>query len=201
MKRIFTLILFVSSILASFAQIDAGLCNTRFVYGAYTFADHYRVALRHSVFSEKIGFQQIGLSAEYFGNVSKFDYNIKIYGATAWNGDYQQAAAVASLTYSPLSLLHLTGRINPLYDTGYKYKTCFSLGAAVDLNKSIDVRTSYTTIPDYRKSEKRVHAGFGLRSGQLSVIPEVSIPVAGEQKYKNLRVLVSLNYRFATGDK
>ncbi|MDO4319710.1 MAG: hypothetical protein Q4C34_03970 [Bacteroidales bacterium] len=199
MKRIFLLILSVSSIIAACAQIDAGLHNTRFIYGGYTFADHYRVALSHSLFSEKFGFQQIGLSAEYFGDFGSLGYEAKAYCATAWNGDYRQAGGVVGVNFTPLNVLHLIGRINPHYDSGYKYKTCFSLGASVDLNSSIDVHASYTTIPDYRKSEKRVHAGFGLRSGRLTVIPEVSIPVAGEQKYKNLRVLVSLNYCFGNG--
>lgn len=178
------------------AQISVGMHNTRYIYGEYEFGQNYHVGINHSVFSEKFKFQQVGISVRYTGDYKILSYSATAYAATAWNCDYKIVGGKVAMTLTPLSLLHICGSVNPLYDSGYKYKTCFSVGGEVDLSKNISVGACYTTIPDYRKSEKRVHGSFTFHVGGLSVRPTLSLPVAGEQKFKGLRVMASFNYRF-----
>ena len=52
----------------------------------------------------------------------------------------------------------------------------------------------YTTIPEYRLSEKRVRAGFIFSYKELQVTPMLSIPVGEE--IKSMRILCSFQYKF-----
>lgn len=181
---------------ANGAAVNIGMRNTRYAYAGYDFNTHFNASLSHSMFSEPIGYQQIGIEGSYRGSWRKFDYSGGIFGATAWNGNYQYAGATVELTYSPISRLHFAGQIQPRYDTGYGYDTGYSLGASFDIIRHIGVKTSFTTIPDYRKSEKRLHAGLEFRVGELSVSPVLSFPLEGDQKMKTMRVLVAAEYKF-----
>lgn len=182
--------------LTAAAQFEAGLRNTRYANVSYTLKKHYTFKVEHSIFAEKFGFQQIGGSAAYHNNWKELSYGAEVSGITSWNRDYQIAGLKAHAAYRFLNRLLVFGCINPLYDTDYKYKTCFSVGAACGLVKGIGIFASYTTIPDYRKSEERVHAGFMLKSGHLYARPALSIPVSGNVRFKSLRVLASLGWQF-----
>lgn len=182
--------------LGAAAQFEAGLRNSRFVNVSYTLRDHFSFRLEHSVYAEKFGFQEVGLSAAYRNEWRGLGYGVRVSGSTSWNGDYQHAGLKAHLSYSFFRRLLVFGCVNPLYDTDYKYKTCFSAGASCNIVKGIDVLASYTTVPDFRKSEKRVHAGFMLRSGQLYARPVISVPITGNTRFKSLRVLASLGWTF-----
>ena len=50
----------------------------------------------------------------------------------------------------------------------------------------------YTTVPEYRMSEKRIRAGFIFKDNNLSVSPIMSIPA--KKDFKSMRVLVSMDY-------
>ncbi|MDE6810833.1 MAG: hypothetical protein K2J15_00615, partial [Muribaculaceae bacterium] len=58
------------------------------------------------------------------------------------------------------------------------------------------VNLDFTTIPDYRKSEKRLHLGALFNVGALSASFTVSMPVEGDQKFRTWRILMGLNYCF-----
>lgn len=177
------------------AQFEAGLRNSRYLYGSFTLKKHYSFGLEHSISADRIGFQQIGVSFGYDNQWKDLEYGASVKGATSWNGDYQIAGLNVHAAYSFLNRLQVFGQLNPLYDTDYDYKTCFAAGAACKIVNGISVFASYTTIPDYRKSEKRVHAGFMLKSGHLYAEPALSIPV-GDDSFNSVRVLVSLGWRF-----
>lgn len=55
-------------------------------------------------------------------------------------------------------------------------------GVGVGIKKNIDVHAGYTTIPEYRMSEKRLHAGFDFHVGSLSEAPAASIAVSDAEK-------------------
>ena len=87
--------------------------------------------------------------------------------------------------------------MNPHYDSGYGYKTCYNAGLGVVITSDINIFGRYTTIPEYRMSEKRAHIGLDFHVKNLNVIPVLSIgTTATESGSKNLRVLMSFNYRF-----
>lgn len=203
MKKLYILLLtgiLCCSVFNSHAESSsgfyAGLRNTRYIYGGYRFSDNFKVELNHSLFSEKIGYQAVGAKFGYARSIAKFDLGASVSGSTAWNGSYGIVSGAIDVRYNPLNVLSFEGTLSPLYDSGYGYNTCFSVGAAVNITRQINIMARYTTIPDYRKSEKRIRGGFGFKVKNLYVEPNVSVPVSGSEKFKNLRVLVNFNYCF-----
>ncbi|MDE6249866.1 MAG: hypothetical protein K2M29_09190 [Paramuribaculum sp.] len=197
MKRILlTLILTVITCTAAIGQVEIGLQNSRYGYLGYTLKDHWNFRLRQSLFSERMRYQQIQLEAAYLGSIGHFDYSGGIYGSTEWGGDWRTGGVKIRGQFNTLKRLHINATINPHYDSEYDYTTCFSVGAEVDIIKSISILASYTTIPDYRKSEKRIHGGASFHVGQLSVTPEISIPVSSSERLKQMRILTSFGYKF-----
>lgn len=178
----------------AYCQIDAGIRDSRYVYGSYTFKG-FTAALEHSLYSEKMGFQRIGIYAGYEGYRRELHYSAYATATTTWNGNYQTAGLLATAYYN-IGSVSVGGTINPLYDSGLKYKTCFRVGAAVRICSPISVLAYYTTIPDYRMSEKRIAGGFDFHSDNLSVRPQLSLSVEQPTRFKNLRMLMSMNYRF-----
>ncbi len=180
----------------SSSEFSVGLRNTRYIYGGYKFCDNFKVEINHSLFSEKIGYQAVGAKFGYSRTLSKFDLGASVSGSTAWNGSYGTVSGAVDLRYTPLNVLSFGGTLSPWYDSGYGYKTCFSIGASVNITSQINVMARYTTIPDDRRAERRVRVGFGFKVKNLYVEPNVSVPVSGSEKFKNMRVLINLNYRF-----
>lgn len=194
--RIVVIAIFMVEALIASAQFSVGIRNTRFVEADYKFKCNVGVGLSHSLYAEKIAFQEIKASVFYENYLSKFDYRGTLYGSTTWNRDYKTVGAKLDVRYNFVKSASVMAALNPHYDTGYDYRTCFSAGAAYQIIKPIAVKVLYTTIPDYRMSEKRIHAGFDIVSGALSVAPVVSIPVEGNSKLSKFRVLMSARYSF-----
>lgn len=188
----FFLLLCVQNLAAQ--TIDAGISKSRYIYAAFTFANKIGLSISQSVSSENFKHQQIEAGIRYSGIINKLEYKAGVFAASAWNSSYQRYYAKLSLDYLPLNFMKVTGQIAPLYDTGYKYNTCFSAGLAFKPAKPLWINLKYTTIPDYRKSEKRIHAGINLHSGPLEVSGTVSIPATGDQKFKTWRLLLGFNY-------
>ncbi len=194
-KILFTTVCSITA-LAAHSQIRVGLHNTRFAEVSYTLKGHYFFQLSHSLYSEKPAFQEVKFTFEYLNAWHELHYAGAAYGSTTWNGDYQTAGARVSGKYTLAERFHILATLNPHYDTGYGYNTCFAAGASVNFMRAIALRLQYTTIPDYRMSEKRLHAGFDACVGGLSVSPILSIPLEGSSQLSKFRVLVSCAYRF-----
>lgn len=195
-NRLLLTLAFLATTLTSYCQFGVGVRDSRFVYGDFTFLRHWEVELEQSIFSEKIGFQYLRGYAGYKGDWKSLDYKAQAYFGACYNGDYHSYGLLASARYTLFNRVMVDGKINPHYDSGYGYKTCFYAGAGVRITDNINVMAGYTTIPEYRMSEKRVHAGFDFHVKRLSVQPLISFETDGSRNTKTLRTLVSFRYQF-----
>ena len=178
------------------AQISVGMRDNRHVYGSYLLKGHYRFCVEQSLYAEKIGYQTLRGYIGYSDNLLDIDYSGDVYAGSAYNGDYYNIGALLGARYKAAGRIIINARINPHYDSALGYKTCWEAGAGVVITDNINVIASYTTIPEYRMSEKRVRAGFEFSVKQLSVSPCLSVATSGAGKSKTLRALMSFSYKF-----
>lgn len=179
---------------SAFCQFGVGIRDNRFIYGDFTFCKNYEVKLEHSVFSEKIGYQYLRAYAGYKGSWKTLDYKALAYFGAVYNGSYHSGGGMAQLRYRLIDRIVIDAVLNPHYDSGYGYKTCFSAGGGVIITRNIDILAAYTTIPEYRMSEKRVHVGFDFHVKGLSVTPALSVAADGDSK--TIRALMGFRYQF-----
>ena len=191
------LILFFSIATNAFAQFGIGIRNSRYAYVDYRFKNHWDAAVDISVFSEKLGFQYAKGSLGYHNSFKNLSYEGNCYYGSAFNRSYYNGGAALCLDYTVIRRLVVSATMNPHYDSGYGYKTCYNAGLGVVITPDINIFGRYTTIPEYRMSEKRAHIGLDFHVKNLNVIPVLSIgTTATESGSKSLRVLMSFNYRF-----
>lgn len=198
MKRVLLYFIFaIFSIIVSRAQgFDVGAFNTRYIYGGYTLKNGLRFELQHSIFSEKITYQSIGIRLGYKRIFNNFQINGEIGGTSAWNGSYRTADIVATGQYRASKVIAIEAAVSPYYDSGYGYSTNYKVGCLFKISQAISIMGYYTTIPEYRKSEARLRGGFGFRVLNLYVQPNLSVPVSGDSKLKNIRTLFDFQYEF-----
>lgn len=177
-----------------YSQLNVGLRDVRYAYIGYEFKNDWETKLEHSIYSEKFGFQKIRAYMAYHHTWGNFTLKANAYGSTLWNADYQDFGTNISAGYKLLKPWNIEAVVNPHYDTDYKYKTYFTVSTDVQIIKNLGIIAQYTTIPEYRLSEKRVRAGLIFSYGGLSVTPMLSIPVDGT--VKSLRVLCGFEYKF-----
>ena len=194
-KRIIVFVLTSVACLTAMAQFGIGMRDTRYLNINYTFATRFNAEFEHSVFAEKFKYQHVRFSGSYTLPVKNFEFQAKPYFGTLYDGDYYDVGAFLCVRYNVVKPLMLCGTLNPHYDSGFSYKTCFMLGAECKVYKDLSVVAQYTTIPEYRQSEKRIRAGLKLDVGRLWVQPLLSIPVESG-KTKSVRVAVSMGYQF-----
>ncbi|MDE6127374.1 MAG: hypothetical protein K2G30_10525 [Muribaculaceae bacterium] len=173
---------------------DSYHINFRAAYGGHAF-----VAAEHSVYSYEVRYQYWRLYAGGMVSVPYAEFEGSAFYGRTWCGSYMSAGALLSAKVLPPGPVSVFGTLNPLYDSGLKYNTCFSAGLAVRIFKPVSLRASYTTIPEFRESEKRVRAGVEVRVGGLSVLPELSLPTDRAHRSRSLRLLMSFSYTFFTG--
>lgn len=81
-------------------------------------------------------------------------------------------------------------------DRANGYNTCYEAVAGVSIVKAINLLAGYSTIPEYRQSEKRALVGFDFHVGHLNVSPVLSLATTGASKANRLRLLMNFNYQF-----
>lgn len=195
-KKIITLVIALMTVMSVSAQFSAGIKDCRYVYGTYKLKSGVKFLIEHSLYSEKLGFQRIGVGVGYGTSIPYgFDWHANAFGATTWNRNYQVVSADLTLGYH-YRRIGLYATINPRYDSGLHYKTCWQAGASVKIIEPISFLMDYTTIPEYRVSERRVAAGFSFKGNSLSVTPKLSVSADKNTFLKNIRVLISMNYDF-----
>ena len=116
--------------------------------------------------------------------------------STTWSGAYTMAGALVSANYSPHWRVRAEASFIPYHDSEYDWVMAWSAGLKGAVSRSISVICRYTTIPDYRLSERRIHAGVEFHTGALWVTPVVSVPV-GSSPAQSVRLLVSCGYTIA----
>ncbi len=194
MKYLVLILTITISIIAN-AQVSVGMRDNRFVYGAYTYRSHYVVALEESVFSEGLGYQYLRGYAGYKGELKTLEYNATGYFGSTYNRSYCNAGPSARAKWTFRNVLILEGLLNPHYDSGDGYTTCWYAGAGARITRHIDILAGYGNQPEYRLPEYRLKAGFKFNVGALSVSPKVSIMVKKNSE-RSIRPLIDFNYNF-----
>ena len=191
MKRLFVLIVLLLAQFVS-AQVHLGLRDNRYASVGYHFLNKYDLKLEHSMFPEKIGFQYVRANAEANFSIEQLMMSQKIYFGMLYNRNFYDVGAELKMNYTLFNRIDLFANVNPYYDSGYEYETNYGAGADIRLYKAMWLVGQYTTVPEYRMSEKRIRAGFIFRENNLSVTPVISVPA--KKEFKSMRVLVSRDY-------
>ena len=85
--------------------------------------------------------------------------------------------------------------MNPHYDSGYSYTTCYHGGVWFNAYKALSIVASVSNIPEYRDAEDRAYLGLSFEVGPLWVCPRLSVPIE-DASIKSVRVLTSVKYEF-----
>jgi hypothetical protein len=178
------------------AQVSVGLRDSQYLYGEYSWNNGTYLKLEESVFSTNPKYQYL---RGYIGfdNIYKvLDYSVDAFYGRVYNGAFYSLGLYMKGGIHFNKFVTLRCIINPLYDSGLDYTTCYEFSPYVRLTNDIRAFVGYTTIPDYRMSEKRIKGGLNFASGNLEVTPYISIPIEGNNRMKSVRVRVSMKYRF-----
>ena len=195
MKKILIFVLFASIGFAGYAQWSIGLRDNNYVNVAYELKDKWEFKLEHSVFAEKLPFQYVRANVGYKYEISKFNLAGLVYGGTTYNGNFYNAGAKVGVDYKPIKRLKIDAAINPHYDSGYEYTTCYQGGVWFNAYKALSIVASVSNIPEYRVAEDRAYLGLSLEVGPLWVSPRLSIPIE-DASIKSMRVLTSVKFEF-----
>lgn len=195
MRYIITILALAISIIAC-AQVSIGMRDNRFAYGAYSYKNHYVVALEQSIFSENLGYQSLRGYAGYKGNSKIFNYSAFGYFGSTYNHSYWSSGLSANLQCLVKNHLILEGKINPHYDSGNGYTTCWYAGGGARITSNIDVLSGYGNTPEYRLPEYRYKLGLKFKVGDLSVSPKISLKMHSGHGERSIRTLVDFNYKF-----
>lgn len=176
------------------ANFGVGLRDNQYGYVSYIFNKTYDVKLEHSLYSEKIAFQYCRLNLSSHFMLASLAINQTLYIGSLYNRDYFNAGYLLGLEYPFFYKFVIIASGNPHYDSELGIVTNYLIGGNLKIYKDIRVTAAYTTVPEYRLSEKRIRAGFILGNDFLTVSPIVSLPAKVD--LKNMRILVSFAYQF-----
>ncbi len=189
-KALLLLLIFFSSKL--YSQIKICLRDTYYAQVGYITKTNYEIGIEHSLYSEHMRLQKIRLLVGYHYLKNNTSLSAVPYFSTLWNGYYQDCGAYLTGNVCLLKHLYASAIVNPHYDTGIKYMTNYSLGLRVGSYYGLSIVGEYTTIPQYRVSEKLINIGVEVKIGTLWVRPELSLPMSGDRKTG--RVICSFGY-------
>lgn len=178
------------------SKFEVGIENTRLLYGKYIYKDHLTAKLNVSVYSEKLGYQYIRGTIGYQTKIKNFNLSGEYFFGSAFNGNYFNTAVQLKADAVFVKRLLIDARILPWYDSGFGYTTCFEARLGCKITDKIDVKVGYTTVPEYRMSEKRIIGGFDFKVSHLYVSPYISFGRNADTGGNNIRVLFGFGYQF-----
>lgn len=178
------------------SQFEVGIENSRLIYGKYIYKDFLSAKLNVSVYSENIKWQYVRVTLGYHKKLKMFNIVGDLFFGSSLNGNYYNMGAVIKGDAEFLRRLLLDASLVPWYDSGYGYITCFETKIGCKITSHIDVKVGYTTVPQYRMSERRIIGGFDFTTSRLYVSPYVSIGTGVKSGGKNIRVIMGFGYKF-----
>lgn len=173
-------------------NIFLGLKDNQFGIAGFEY-NRWQFGIKQSIFSESIKNQFFQFNLGY--NLPLKDYanfTLTPYIGSAYNGNFYTTGANLLSEFYFLNKFTLYAELQPHYDSGTDYSTCYSLGGKFKITDEISLKANFENIPEYRVSEKRVKLGIIFKSNRLSVSPELSIPT--ENNANKIRVLCSFKY-------
>lgn len=177
------------------SQIKIGLRDNQYGQLGYTWKSFWKIMLEHSIFSQKLNTQYIRFSLSYIRQWKDLGLEIYPYYGTLYNGDFYNTGLALNLQWQFIKKISIEGVINPHYDIGFGYNTCFMSGTNIYLYKNISFVAQYSTIPEYRMKEGRFRTGVYIAVGGLTVMPLLSIPI-DDHSGKHIRLLMGFEYEF-----
>ncbi|MDD6482267.1 MAG: hypothetical protein PUF65_08415 [Lachnospiraceae bacterium] len=193
MKRIvYALIVAIFSICSSKAQYYIGFRDSKYAILGYTIDNKWQLQFDHSVFSEHFKYQYIRISGGYNYTKGQIGLSANVYGGITYCNSFYDMGAKIYGYYLPLKWFGINAVINPHYDEGYDYKTCYMIGTLFRVTNEFSVLAQFNTIPEYRQSEDRVKIGLSIKVKNLHVSPMISVPTNGNTK--TVRVLFGFKY-------
>lgn len=169
------------------AQVVLGVRDNQYIIVGYTYNKSWNIKLEHSVFSQKFSTQYVRLMLGYKHCWNNFGIEATPYYGTVYNGDFYNTGIMFSGYWQMLREWGIGCTVNPHYDSGFDYVTCFMAETTFCLYKAISAVLQYSTIPEYRMKEKQIKAGLRFNANQLYVCPMLSIPVDGTGKHVRLQ--------------
>lgn len=178
------------------SMFEVGIENTRLLYGKYTYKNFLSAKLNVSVYSEKFGFQYIRGTIGYFTKIKNFNLSGEYFFGSAFNGNYFNTAVQLKADAVFVKRLLIDARLLPWYDSGFGYTTTFEARIGCKITDKIDIKAGYTTVPEYRMSEKRIIGGFDFHVEHLNVSPYISFGRSADTGGNNIRLLFDFGYKF-----
>lgn len=178
------------------SQFSVGIDNTRLIYGKYTYKNHLSAKLNVSAYSEKISFQYVRGTIGYKNSLKCFNFEGSYFFGSALNRFYYNTGANITGEVILIKRLLLDATLSLWYDSGFGYKTCWEGRIGCKITDHINIRLGYTTIPEYRMSEKRFIGGFDFHVSNLYVSPYITAGTKSSEGGKNIRVGFGFEYKF-----
>lgn len=194
MKRIGILLLTMMVCEMANAQFHMGLRDNKYAFVGYKWNSGWTIKLDQSIFDESFKYQYIRCTGKYQIHIKYFALEVSSFVGTTYNNSFYDLGTSINGNCRPLKWLGIGGKINPRYDSEYKYEICYMLGTDFHISDELALLAQYNTIPEYRISEKRVKVGLRLAVNNLKVFPMLSFPIEGNTK--TLRILVGFQYDF-----
>lgn len=185
----------------SFANADVnpaffgGIEKSHYAFIGMEFLSRLGFAIENSVFTQGIEKQYIRSVIFYKWRIlSHLHGSYTLFYGTRYDNDYYDAGAKVdlSLAIHP-RFLHLCGAIQPFYDSFFGYNTGYQICAQSFVFQEIGFYGGFRNIPDYRDIERRIFAGISINSGNIIVLPELSLPTS--RKTHLIRLSVNFIYK------
>lgn len=195
MKRVGIVLFLTMVCVVAKAQFYLGLRDNKYALVGYEWSSGWNVQLDHSIFDESFKYQYIRCSGGFQFNDNKyFHISVSPFVGTTYCANFYDVGVNVVGNVFPVKWLGINAEINPRYDSDYGYTTCYMFGTDFRVNKEITILAQYSTIPEYRISEKRIKVGLRFSVKNLMVSPMLSLPIEGNSK--TMRILVGCQYHF-----
>lgn len=197
-KSLFLVLLLVAF---SFAALDstalvAGMRSNRYAFVGFQTKENFGVAFENSVQTQSPKKQYARLAAFYvFDLPFNIHSNYAVYGGMRYDKEFYDVGTRVELLWKAHErYLQLNGVWQPFYDSDYGRNFGYLVGVRSFVLPEVGVVANFKNIPEYRDVERRVSFGLVFETDHLSVMPEISIPVDGQNPLT--RVFVSFVYYF-----
>lgn len=158
-----------------------GMRNNRYVFAGVEYAARFGIAVENSVFTQGTEKQYIRVEPFYRWNLGEgLVGNYALYAGMRYDQDYYDVGARLDVLWQHYRYLQVGGSLMPFYDSSLKGLVGYQAYVQSFLLKEIGVFVGAKNLPDFRNVERRYMAGLEIESGNLSVRPEVSVPMNGE---------------------